>query len=214
MLNDGLSSAEKALVPACDQMLAWISDLVERMQPPIIIALDGGSGSGKSTLASMIADEIGAVVIPLDDFFAGSIPSSAWYEFSAEEKLFRVFEWERLRENVLFPLKNGLPAKWFAFDFESGLRPDGTYGLEHEPKMPMPADVILLEGAYSSSPELSDLVDYSVLLNVPVDVRHARLANRQDEEFSRGWHQLWDEVEELYFSRLKSHDSFDLVLDG
>jgi len=214
MRIDDQSPAEQALVPARDRILAWIGDLLEQRQTPIVIALDGGSGSGKSTLAAMIADEIGVAVIPLDDFFAGRIPAPAWSLFSAEEKLCKVFEWARVCGDALLPLKKGEPARWFAFDFDSGLRSDGTYGLEHEPKVLMPAKIILLEGAYSSGPELSDLVDYCVLLDVSIEERHARLADRQDEEFSSDWHQLWDEVEELYFSQSRPRDSFDLVLDG
>lgn len=214
MFGENISSPEVALVPARNRIIERIKELITARHPPIIVALDGGSGSGKSTLTSLISNKIDSVVVPLDDFFAGNIPASQWYELSAQEKLHRVFKWDRVREDVLNPLKNGSPAKWFAFDFEAGLRPDGTYGMESEPKTLMPADCILLEGAYSASPELSDFVDFTILIDIPVQERHARLAARQDEEFSKTWHEVWDEVEEYYFTQVMPKESFDLVVQG
>ena len=35
---------------------------------PFLIAIDGGSGSGKSTVASAVAEKLGAVLVPGDDF--------------------------------------------------------------------------------------------------------------------------------------------------
>jgi uridine kinase len=36
----------------------------------LVVAIDGRSGSGKSTVADALAQAIGAVVVPCDDFFA------------------------------------------------------------------------------------------------------------------------------------------------
>ena len=46
---------------------------------------------------------------------------------------------------------------WYAFDFESGLRSDGTYGMKTDPVELEPANVILIDGAYSACPELGGL---------------------------------------------------------
>ena len=69
-----------------------------------------------------------------------------------------MFDWSRLRNHAIVPLMKGQPAKWHAFDFQSGLRADGTYGVEKESKKLKPANVILIEGAYSASPALADLI--------------------------------------------------------
>ncbi len=45
---------------------------------PFLIAIDGASGSGKSTVASVLAETLGAVVVPGDDFFAAHITDEAW----------------------------------------------------------------------------------------------------------------------------------------
>jgi uridine kinase len=203
---------EKALVQA-RKIVVQIRGLLARKGTPILIALDGGSGAGKSTIASMIAKELDTALIPLDDFFSANIPDSQWDDFTVEEKLEHVFDWNRVRQQVLEPLLKGMPASWYSFDFQSGLRADGTYGMETEPKERMPAPVILIEGAYSSSPQLADLVDFAVLLDVPMEERYARLAAREDPDFLKTWHRRWDEVETYYFEQVRLRSSFDLIVE-
>jgi hypothetical protein len=87
-----------------------------------------------------------------------------------------------------------------------GVRAVATY-VEREP-----APVTLLDGAYSARPELADLIALSVLVDVPVDVRHARLASREDKEFLDPWHARWDDAEAYYFSHVRPRSAFDLVV--
>jgi uridine kinase len=76
-----------------------------------------------------------------------------------------------------------------------------------------PAPVIILEGAYSSSPEIADLIDLKVLIDVPILERHQRLDEReQDKQFLQRWHILWDAVEGYYFTEIMPKSSFDLVV--
>ena len=123
-----------------------------------------------------------------------------------------MFDWRRLRESVIEPLLAGSPARWYAFDFESGLRPDGTYGTQTDPIERKPADVILLEGAYTACPELADLVDLTILVDVPIEERHARLEAREDKDFLEEWHRRWDPVESHYYTQVRPRSSFDLVV--
>ena len=197
---------------ASAEIVAYIKNLLATKGAPIVVALDGGSGAGKSTLASMIANEVDTAVIPLDDFFSANIPDNKWDEFTVEEKLKYVFDWKRVRHDVIEPLLDGKPARWHSFDFQSGLREDGTYGMEVEPKERKPASVILIEGAYSASPELADLVDLAILVDVPIEERHARLEAREDRDFLKKWHQRWDEVEAKYFSQVRPKSSFDVIV--
>ena len=202
LLNDALQTIVKQ-----------IRCLLAEKGHPIVVALDGGSGAGKSTLASIVEKELDTALIPLDDFFSANIPDNKWDEFTVQEKLTYVFDWSRLRSDAIEPLLNGKPAQWYAFDFQSGLYADGTYGKEAKPKALMPAPVILIEGAYSSSPQLEDLMDMAVLIDVPVEKRHARLAAREDPAFLMTWHRRWDEVEAYYFEHVRPKNSFDIVVE-
>ena len=179
---------------------------------PIVVAIDGGSGSGKSSLAALIQNPMDVALIPLDDFFSAHIPDQQWDPFTPEEKLEHVFDWKRLRQQVIEPLLRGETARWQAFDFIAGPQPDGTYPMQNEYKHLKPAPVILIEGAYSASPPLADLIDLAVLVDVPTEVRHARLVDREAHAFLSRWHALWDPVEDHYFNHVRPKETFDIVI--
>jgi uridine kinase len=202
------------LSAACGEILAAIRRLGATLERPVLIALDGGSGAGKSALASSIAAEIDVALVPLDDFFAAHIPDVGWDARSVAERARDVFDWRRVRAEALEPLLAGRPARWHAFDFQAGPRADGTYGMCADWVERAPAQVILLDGAYSAGPQLADLVDLAVLVDVPIDERHARLAAREGKGFLERWHARWDAVEARYFAQVRPPASFDLVVSG
>ena len=200
---------------ACDQITASIHQIAQSHPFPILVALDGGSGAGKSTLAYMLEQQMDCVVVQLDDFFAAHIPEREWDSLTVQERAEDVFDWQRVRIEALQPLLAGQTARWHPFDFAAGLRPDGTYAMSQQWVEKGPAPVILLEGAYSSNPELTDLIDLKVLIDVPIAERHRRLDEREkDKRFLKRWHLLWDNVEEYYFEKVMPETSFDLVVTG
>ena len=198
--------------PTLIKAIGKINLLQKRRCLPILVSIDGGSGAGKSTLASVMANKLDAIIIPIDDFFSGNIPEDKWDKFTTKEKLENVFDWQRLRNFVLKPLLNSKPAKWQSLDFELGIQSDGTYKLKSEFTYRNPAKVILLEGAYSSSPKLIDLVDLSILIDVDIKKRYFQLELRESREFLEKWHQRWDDVEKYYYSRIRPKSSYDLIL--
>lgn len=201
------------LQSARDTIVSAIREMQKGRSAPSVVAIDGESGAGKSTIAPLIAEKTDAALIHTDDFYAGHIPDQDWDEFSIQERYENVLDWARIREQVIEPLRSGRPAGWHAFDFSSGLREDGTFGMEIQGKERQPAEVILLEGAYAASPKLSDLIDLSVLLDVARSKRHARLRDREDFAFRRAWHERWDEVEVYYRREVKPKSSYDLVIE-
>jgi len=207
-----INHAHQAARAAYERVIAEIRRVLSNRQTPVVVALDGGSGAGKSTLAALIERALDATVIPLDDFFSADIADERWDEFTVEEKLEHVFDWERMRDQAIAPLLEGRVARWHAFDFESGLRPDGTYGMRAEATEREPADVILIEGAYAAGPALADLVDLSILVDVPVEQRDARLRSREDSDFLETWHKRWDPAESYYFNHVRPKSSFGLVV--
>jgi uridine kinase len=179
---------------------------------PVVVALDGGSGSGKSTLAAMVAAELDAVIVPGDDFFAAEITDAEWDRFDPAERARAAIDWQRLRDEALEPLIARRTASWHPFDFAAGTRSDGSYPMSVETTVRDPAPVIVLDGAYSCRPELADLIDVAVLVDVPVDERHRRIASREEKSFSDAWHARWDAAEDYYFTEIRPAASFDLVV--
>lgn len=107
-----------------------------------------------------------------------------------------------------------MQARWRAFDFERGPAADGSYEFQREYKVRNPRAVILLDGAYSASLELSDLIDLAVLVEASAQARRARLAVREDPDFLSGWYERWGPAERYYFSRVRPPSSFDLVVEN
>lgn len=197
----------------CSKILDSIHRITQRTPQPVLVVLDGASGSGKSTLASMLEQRSNLVVVPSDDFFAANIPDWEWDTRSVSERARDVLDWQRLRKEALEPLLENKIAKWHPFDFAAGLRSDGTYGMSEKYVEKQPAPVIILEGTYSSNPIFVDLIDLTILMDVPVLERHQRLEKREeDKQFLQRWHILWDAVEEYYFSEIMPASSFDLVV--
>jgi uridine kinase len=214
-MKNKLSQEMPGLAEACSQILIAGKRVAHTRHSPILVALDGGSGAGKSTLALMLREETDSVVVPSDDFFAAYVPDWEWDARSIPERARDVLDWQRLRAEALEPLLAGKVAKWHPFDFAAGLRPDGTYGISKQLVERRAAPVIILEGAYTSSPQLADLIDLSVLVDVSLLERHERLAKREgDVQFLLRWHAVWDAVEAYYFTEVRPKSSFDLVVSG
>lgn len=199
-------------INSIDRLIGEIEQFSRRYDRPIVVALDGGSGAGKSTIAKAIQARLGAVIVHLDDFYTTTVPESSWPNISFDERLKRIFEWERVRAEALEPLLQGKPARWQAFDFEAGLGTDGTYRLKNEYTEAQPSKLIILDGNCSTSPILGNLVDLTVLIDVDPAGRRAHTQDRDNKDFSDEWHSLWDGFERYYFSQVRPPAKFDIVL--
>ncbi len=179
----------------------------------MFVALDGRSGSGKSTIAAIVADALGADVVTViegDQFYAGG-SGAAWDRKSAEQKAAQVIDWQRQRL-MLNALRTEGVATWHGFDWHSDDWDADVVPLAPEPTHTTVAPVVLLEGAYSARPELSDLLDLRVLLEVPEVVRRAQLLGREGEAYRADWEARWLSAEKHYFETIMPPSSFDLIL--
>jgi uridine kinase len=179
---------------------------------PLVVALDGRSGAGKSTIARAVAADLVAAVVPLDDFFAASVPSGRWDAWTPAERAANVIEWTRVREDALVPLRAGRAARWWPFDFAAGMQADGSWLRQRDPVVVHPRPIVLLDGAYAGSPALADLVDLTILIEAPASEREARLRAREEAAFLAQWHRRWDAVEEHYATTVRPRGSYQLVI--
>jgi uridine kinase len=177
------------------------ADAVERRT--LLIALDGRSGTGKSTLAQQIAAAFPAVIVQSDDFFIGGTEAE-WAARPVSERV-EAIDWRRLRTEALEPLLAGKAATWHPFDFATRARigPNTT--------TVAPKPVIVLDGNFSNRPELRDIIDISILLDLHDETRRKRLVDREGVRFMEEWHAVWDDVEGYYYEQISPPSVYDYL---
>jgi uridine kinase len=106
-----MDDQDESIKLAADTIVREVRRRQSSQRRPFLIALDGGSGSGKSRVASVLAEELGAVLVPRDDFFAADITNDGWAERTAEDRARDGINWRRLCREALEPLLNGKPAR-------------------------------------------------------------------------------------------------------
>lgn len=175
-----------------------VTPLAESFVGVFVIAIDGKSGTGKSTLAEQLAEMLDAVVIKCDDFYTGG-NSSRWKSLSIEEMNDTVINWRYIKDRILVPLKDSKTVSWTPFG-------------SSETAIASPKHVIILEGAYSSREELSSLVNYRILTEMPEDLREKRIREREGDNYDEEWHGMWKPAMDYYFEVNQPRKTFDLIV--
>ena len=172
----------------------------------LVLAIDGHGAAGKSTIAGAVADATAAALVHTDDFFrpASSVTGGAARRSPGIPALACYYDWRRIKQRALEPLRAGRGATFRRFDWERGS------GLGRKVTVD-PSLLVLLEGVFSAAPEFSGLVDRSVLVDTPKLVRLRRLHARVTPE---EWDDDWLAAEQAYFDTTRPPSSFDLVVPG
>lgn len=167
---------------------------------PILVGIDGPGGSGKSTLARLIAQATDvATVVEADDFY---LPSS---ERREDGEPGSAYDWRRLRDQVLTPLRSNKPGRYQRYDWGSDQLAEW-----HD----IPAEgVVVIEGIYVLREELRDFYDYTIWVTAPRELRLARGLER-DGENKRDWWEKWMALEDCYVEAQHPEQSVDRVVNG
>jgi uridine kinase len=190
---------------ARNRSVAAIRDAIAaRADRPLVVALDGRSGTGKSTLARLLRSSVDAALVEADLFYR-DMPDDQRAALTPEEGVARYFDWERLRDEALIPLRRGRTAQFCPFDWQRGS------GLA-SPVTVEPRPLVIVEGVYSARPEFDGLVDLRVLIEVDQHQRQARLRKRSHDP--AGWTTRWEAAEDVYFRRIRPPASFHLRVRG
>ncbi len=204
-------------IDTADQLTAWLHRdsapveavvaAIRERRDRIVVAVDGRSGAGKSTLALALQLRTDGVIVHGDDFYAaGSLDEAERGACPDHEVSAAVIDWRRLRTQALEPLARGTAARYQPYDWAVD---DGRLARE---RWLAPQPVIILDGVYSGRPELADLVDLAVHVDIDPGVRGARLAAREGDEAA--WVAFWERGERYYFERVRPPESFDLRVPG
>src|SRR6202050_3776694 len=171
----------------------------------LIVGIDGAGGAGKSTLAEGIRQAfVGRVsIIRCDDFYRpiaeheiAALDPQAAYE--------KYFDWKRLRDEALIPLRDGSSARYRRYDWSTDRLAEWIV-IE-------PREIILIEGVYSTRPELRQLLDVAIFIDTPREERLRRMRARPQENTS--WIERWMAAEDWYFEHIDPARHADVIIEG
>lgn len=137
----------------------------------VLIGIDGGAGAGKTTFTHWFVELLSSSslqvsTVHLDHFCR---PSS---EREGENAVVADLDWERLREQVLIPLRSGDPEHLQLYDWpEDRLKDWVTIN---------PGGVTLIDGVTATRRELSAYYDLRIWFSCPREIRIFRLLQRGD----------------------------------
>ncbi|MFC1436308.1 uridine kinase [Streptacidiphilus sp. N1-3] len=169
-----------------------------------LVALDGAGGSGKSTLAAEVAGRLdGCRVVHGDDFYR-PMPERERERLDAEQGYHRYFDWERLRDQVLVPLREDRTARYQLYDWTTG-----QLGAWHEVA---PGAVVIVEGVYTARPELAPHYHVTAFVDTPRDVCLRRVRARGEN--SEQWISRWRAAEDHYLRTTLPRTRVELLVQG
>ena len=188
-----------------DEMVRAACSLIEARKiegKRLFVAIDGGAGAGKSMLARGIREHLESVsILRTDDFFRplnehpiAQLPAEKLYEL--------YFPWERMCDEALIPLHRGETAKYQRHDWSTDRLLDWV-SVE-------PDKVVLVEGVYSSRPELRPMLDAIIFVDAPRDERLRRILARDPNPSD--WLRPWMSAEDWYLNQIRPQDTTDLIL--
>lgn len=178
-----------------------VATLLER-RSLVLVAVDGGAGTGKSTFTRALAAEVEPVVpfvsVRLDNFFRPSAERGGALATVDDH------DWQRLREQVIMPLRAGRDARYLRYDWPNDRL--------QQWRTVTPAGVVLIDGVSSLRRELAADYDLKIWMSCPPATRVARLGRRGDTPPEEVEH--WMPSEDAYIRDHYPQGRADLVIDA
>lgn len=166
---------------------------------PCIIAIDGRCGSGKTTLGTLLAHDLAADLLHMDDFYLQMFQRTpARYAMPGEN-----VDHERVEE-VLKQWRLHKPFSYQKFDCAK-MALGETVSL-------VPGNILVVEGSYCMHPQLRKYYDFCVFVTIDQSLQQKRLLAREGEQKLAVFNARWIPLEETYFAALDVERQADLVL--
>ena len=185
-----------------------IANIIKRMVTPnrtFLLGVDGGAGAGKSTFSRCLAEcitEHPVSIVRNDDFYR---PLAERWKGSINDKpLGDDYDWKKLRDEVIHPLRSGMNARFQRYDWLTG-------HLENWVEI-RSGHITIIEGVLTTRNELSDLYDLRIWISCPGDVRIPRMLERGDtpmEEID-----FWLPTEIRYITDHSPEKNAHIVIDS
>ena len=166
---------------------------------PVIVAIEGSCTAGKTTLAAALEKVYDCNVFHMDDFFLRPEQRTpARYAQPGGN-----VDYERFREEVILPLKQGDPFSYRPFSCT-------TFTLG-EPVAVRPKQLNIVEGTYCLHPYFGDIYDMKIVLTVDPEVQRQRILQRP-AFLHRRFFEEWIPMEAAYFDHFCIREQGDLLM--
>ncbi len=189
------------------QIITDIVDQCVSANALFIVGIDGCGGAGKSRLATEVRAALVSrgrdiSVVQMDNFY---FPSALRNANFARDAVGGAFDWQRLRDQILAPLRAGQPARYQRYDW-----PSDALAEWHD----VPHGIVIVEGVYSTRVELKEFYHLTVWVECPRPIRLARGIERDGEAARRKWEDEWMPAEDRYVLEQSPHTQADVVYAG
>ncbi|MBD5558987.1 MAG: uridine kinase [Clostridia bacterium] len=168
---------------------------------PVLMCIDGRCASGKSTLAALLAGRLEANVVHADDFYLQPFQRTPERYAEPGGNLDR----ERLLAEVIRPWQEKGAFSYRPYDAH-----DDTFGAAIDCPH---RDVTIIEGSYSTHPDLWPAYDLHVFLTVDTKTQLHRIRIRNGEEGKKEFVERWIPLEEHYFGSSNPADRCELCFE-
>ena len=173
-----------------------------------IIAIDAPGGSGKTTLAEKLAARLpNAMLIGMDYFAYPPMRNGNGRWWPEDVKGYGV-DWERVRDQVMIPFKNGDgDMKYQSLNWDN-------WGLDWI-EIPEETNFLIVEGLYSHRAELRQYADYAIWMDADLaeEAVLERIRARDGEESVSYWINEFIPISKRYMSEHKTRDVVDEIMD-
>ena len=169
-----------------------------------LVGIDGPGGSGKSTLARHLRDGADGIKIVEGDDFYRPMPEADRVALSAREGYERNFDWERLREQVLAPLRSHNSARFQRYDW-----PSASLAEWHDVAA---EGIVIVEGVYALRPQLRDFYDLTLFVDTPREERVRRMLDRNADDSERITR--WMAAEDWYLDNIDPRSYASVAVRG
>jgi len=204
-----------------EESIQTIAEYIRRKYSgrPLFVGVDGIDAAGKTTLADSLAEELRRGGLPvirasIDGFHNPRDVRYARGSLSPEGYFFDSFNYDALKNDLLLPLREGSGRDYRlkAFDFTADTPVDS-------PPLAAPDNGILIfEGVFLFRPELAELWDIKIFVDVSFEEALRRAMNRdlhlfkEKAELERRYTQRYIPGQRMYLNLCHPMDKADILV--